>query len=230
MAQRLKVHYRPIEAAIRWSGLVRREQHILDVLNGKNIPGPADFPGWPSLRLNSERICDAIINNDLPHGKDGITSPVEVSIDDPQLTIRHVDLKSWMQRFYPEQKPAFLFDRLEREAQPAITIKLQIESSARELQALRTEAPLPRKSTRVPTKANTSEGHGLRNETTYLHIVAGLLTLLLGKSSTGKRYSSFQTQEDVINALLAHHGGRLGMTERTLQAKFAEAKRRISSE
>lgn len=228
MVRWCKVYYRPIEAAIRWSGLARHEHEILQALNGKAIPQPADFPRWPSLRLNTERICDAIINKDLPCGKAGVTH-VDVSIDDPQLTIRHVDLKAWMKRFYPEQRPAFLFDRLERESPPAITIKLQIEPTARELLSLPAHPLIPRKSKPVAGVKTSEEGQDPRNETTYLHIVGGLLTLLLGESPAGKPYSSFKTQEAVINALLAHHGGRLGMTERTLQAKFAEAKRRVSA-
>src|SRR5437879_3507091 len=104
-----KVYYRPLEAAIRWCGLVQHERYILDVLQGKKLPEPDDFPEWPALRLNTERIYDAIRNGELPCGIDGITVQNGSSLDHPLLAIRHIDLRTWMIQFYPEQKPVFLF-------------------------------------------------------------------------------------------------------------------------
>lgn len=51
-----KVYYRPIEASIRWCGLVEHEREILYLLGDKRMPEEADFPQWPALRLNTERI------------------------------------------------------------------------------------------------------------------------------------------------------------------------------
>jgi hypothetical protein len=62
---------------------------------------------------------------------------------------------------------------------------------------------------------------------TYLHIVGGLLTLLLGRTPSGQPYSRFQTQESIISAMIAHHGNKLGIAERTLEAKFAAARRTL---
>ena len=59
--------------------------------------------------------------------------------------------------------------------------------------------------------------------------MGGLLTLLLGKSPSGTPYSSFLTQEAIISAMVAHHGNAMGITERTLQAKFALARRNLQS-
>ena len=58
---------------------------------------------------------------------------------------------------------------------------------------------------------------------------AGLRVLLLGKSPSGTPYSSFLTQEAIISAMVAHHGNAMGITERTLQAKFALARRNLQS-
>src|SRR5260221_14159479 len=91
-----KVYYRPIEAAIRWSGLVRFESRILDAMGRRQVPDTEDFPRWPLLRLNAERIVDALTNGDLAYGKGGITCEDRSLLDDPDLTIRHVDLKTWM--------------------------------------------------------------------------------------------------------------------------------------
>src|ERR1700686_1968911 len=99
-----KVYYRPIEATIRWSGLVQHERQILAIVQGKRIPEPDDFPDWPALRLNAERLVDAIVNKELPVAIDGVTVQDGACIDRPDLTIRHVDLKAWMTRYYPEQR------------------------------------------------------------------------------------------------------------------------------
>lgn len=235
-----KVFYRPIEAAIRWSGLTRFETRIVDVMGRKRIPAPDDFPRWPMLCLNAERIFDGLRNGELPFGKAGITCDDSSLLDDPNLTIRHVDLKAWMARFYPDQRPAFLFDEIERQLHPGIRIEA-VQALLADREALKVELAereqsfdaLHREHRRLRKK---TENHGTavrevtsRSETTYLNIVGGLLTLLLGKSPAGKPYSSFDTTESVISALLAHYEGRPGISERTLWAKFATAKRHMSS-
>ena len=68
-----------------------------------------------------------------------------------------------------------------------------------------------------------------RAETTYLNIIGGMLTLMLGQSPSGVPYSSFKTQEAIVTALLAHYGGTMGITERTLNGKFANARKNVRS-
>jgi hypothetical protein len=233
-----KVHYRPIEAAIRWSGLAPHERRILAALQEKVIPEPGDFPDWPALRLNTERIYDAILNEELPYAVDGITVHDRSGIEHPNLTVRHVHLKSWMNRYYPEQRPDFLFSWIEQIAHPTITIdavhalvldrdtlRAQIEQRDQQIQALRDQ--IKKINARTPSDTR-DEALSARSETTYLHIIGGLLTLLLGRGPSGRPYSSFRTQESVISTLMAHHGDRLGITQRTLETKFAAAKRKLS--
>ena len=69
-----------------------------------------------------------------------------------------------------------------------------------------------------------------RSEATYLSIVGGLLTLLLGQSPSGKRYSSFNTTDSIISTLLAYYPGRPGLSERTLWSKFKAAKQHINTD
>lgn len=228
-----RTFYRPIEAAIRWSGLDRFESRILEVVGARNSPDPDDFPQWPILRLNVARIFDAMRNRELPYGRGGITCDDPSLLDDPELTVRHVDLRAWMNRFYPGQKPEFLFDDIERQLHPAITLeavqalladrevlRARLADHQREIEVLRKEIKRQGPSERVLPP---------RSETTYLNIVGGLLTLLLGKSPSGTPYSSFETMEAVISALIAHHEGRPGISERTLWAKFAAAKRQVGA-
>lgn len=239
-----KVFYRPIEAAIRWSGLVRFESRILEVMGSRKVPDPADFPQWPVLRLNAERIFDALANGDLPYGKSGITREDPSLLNDPELTIRHVNLKAWMARCYPDQKPAFLFDTLERHLHPAVSIevvqilladrdalKIQLAARTKDMEALQSqfEALNAQYQTLLIEGQHAHEIHP-RSESTYLNIIGALIGLLLGKSPSGVPYSSFHTLESIISALIAHHGGRPGISQSTLWTKFAEAKRHLASD
>ena len=233
-----RVFYRPIEAAIRWSGLLRFETRILDAMNGKGVPDLNDFPRWPMLRLNTERIFDGLRNGELPYGKSGVTSNDPSFLDDPDLTVRHVDLKTWMARFYPDQKPTFLFDEIERQLHSAIGIdavqalladrvalKARLAEKERSFDVLHERHRVLCK--RIESLSVAEHEVSPRSEGTYLNIVGGLLGLLLGKSPSGKPYSSFETMESVISALLAHHAGQPGMAERTLWAKLAQARRHL---
>ncbi len=129
-----KVYYRPIEVAIRWCNLVEFEKIILDKMENNILPTIEMFPKWPCLRLNTERIYDAIENNEMPHGRDGKAIQPNDHVAVPRRTVRHADLKEWMQRRYPDQKPEFLFDVIERTTHAAINadsfLALQVERDA----------------------------------------------------------------------------------------------------
>ena len=248
-----KVYYRPIEAAIRWTRLWKQEREILAVLETKSLPEPSDFPQWPGLRLNAERIFDALRNGELAYGLNGVSAPPETPIDHPSITVRHVHLKAWMQRYYPEQRPSFLFSALERSIHPAITIddvraltferdslKSLLAERDAEISALRVELRALLKSidtgARHHSKASEATSRSgapddaltPRAETTYLHIIGGLVSLVLGRSPSGQPYSSFHTQESIVSAMIAHCGELMGISERTLHAKFAAARRKLA--
>ena len=244
LADGAKTYYRPIEAAIRWSGLLRFERRILATLGQRALPEATEFPRWPMLRLNAERIFDALAHGEMPYGKDGLVRDTQgLAMDDPSLTVRHVDLKAWMAYYYPGEKPAFLFDEIERALHPAISldtvgallaereaIKARLAEHLGVHETLRAEyEALLKTHSACAADAERANTPGPRSESTYLNIVGGLLTLLLGKSPSGMPYSSFLTQEAIISALVAHHGNAMGITERTLQAKFALARRNLQS-
>lgn len=237
-----KVFYRPIEASIRWTGLLQYEQMILAAISSpRDLPQSLDCPRWSEFKLYTERIYDGILNGELPFGENGITSDEPSLIDSPDLTVRHIDLKRWMRQNYPEQRPGFLFSRSERIAHPFISVetgqamlverqalKSALEQSKRRLRELQEKHDaLCNQHTAIPACAQCSVSD--RAETTYLNIIASMLELMLGQSPSGTPYSSFKTQEAVVSALLAHHGGAMGIAERTLNGKFATAKRRLRS-
>jgi len=109
-----KPFYRPIEAALRWCNLIGREAEILTITGGLFLPPVSAFPQYPCLRANAEKIFDAIENGEIPHGRNGRTVPTQDHVAADKLTVRHTDLKTWMAQYYPDQKPQFLFDEVER--------------------------------------------------------------------------------------------------------------------
>ncbi len=115
-----KSFYRPVEVAIRWCGLIEYEAEIMDALGGGYLPTIQTFPRWPCLAANTERIFDAITHHDIKHGRDGATVGDVDHVAPGRLTVRHSDLKEWMIKRHPDQKPDFLFDETEQKTHTAI--------------------------------------------------------------------------------------------------------------
>jgi hypothetical protein len=239
-----KTYYRPMEAAIRWCGLLRFEQRILETLAQRAMPEPGEFPRWPLLRLHAERIFDALTHGELAGGIAGIVVEAQrPALDDPQLTVRHVDLKAWMAHYYPVDRPGFLFDDIERAVHPVVSVdtfnilladreatKVQLAELSQVHEALRiAHEALAKEQAALGEACDMAREPGLRSETTYLNIIGGLLTLLLGKSPAGTAYSSFQNMDAVVSAMLAHHEGRPGLSQRTLWSKLAQARRHLEA-
>ena len=118
-----KLHYRPVDAALRWCGLIEHEVKILKATDGLQYPPLGSFPQWPCLRTNIEAIVDALENGDLPHGRDGKTVNPGDHVALGRRTIRHSDLKEWMVKNHPDQKPKFLFDDVERTTHSKVNVE-----------------------------------------------------------------------------------------------------------
>lgn len=237
-----KPFYRPVEAALRWCGLIKMESMILGSLGDDMIPKTGSFPQWPCLQANTEKILDAIMHGEIPHGRDGKTVAKQEHVARPRLTIRHSDLKEWMSQYYPDQKPAFLFDEIERKTHKAIdseafqalqverdSLKARIEKAevwAKEIMKEKESLIGERDSLRVMVdKAYTPDQ---RSETTYLNIIGGLMGLLLGETPSGNKHSVFESQAAIIQGLLSHYPNKSGISQRTLESKFSEAKKSLS--
>ncbi|ACX88309.1 hypothetical protein F6Q07_02010 [Pectobacterium parmentieri] len=238
----IKTFYRPIEVAIRWSHLMTSESEILKEFD-KN---PLFFlhyaaKTWPKLSLNQERVIDGLINGELRHCKRGITRSTPVDLSDPDLSIRHIDLKNWMMSYYPNEKPDFLFSPEEQ----LTPISININS----VQILLTELEVMRiKNTNLEEQRNniqhdylslkaiytssmkhpTQPTLGERSESTYLTIIGALISLYNQHSPSGQAYTLFTSQDAVISALIAHYGDKRGVSKSTLESKFAQAKRQLN--
>lgn len=159
---------------------------------------------------------------------------------------RHVartELREWISRHYPDQRPPTLFDATERQTHSGIKPEV-LQGLTAERDAFKAKWETAKAScNEALEKLNSLQGErdslaamaekmnvpGARAETTYLNIIGGLLGLMLGKSPAGIPQSVFQNQGAIISALLGHHSGKPGISDSTLEAKFAEANRSIKA-
>lgn len=235
-----KTFYRPLEAALRWCNLSAHEEQILaEAARSPAFQPHSCFLRWPCLQANTEKILDAIHNGELRYGCLGTTVTPGTFIESHSLTVRHTDLKSWMSDYYPDQKPSFLFDAFERKMHSGITldafqvIKAENDSLVKKMESQCADCQFnvqkADKSPGIDIVDAASNNPSERSEKTNLNIIGSLLNLLLGKSPSGVPYSRFETQAAVISSLLAHHAGRLGITKRTLERKFAAARQSLGT-
>ena len=236
-----KIFYRPLEAALRWCGLIRFESRILHFQHSYPSNLEKQFPQWPCLQSNTLKILDAIGSNELPYGQLGISVPPGTPVECALLTIRHTDLRYWMSVYYPDQKPSFLFGKNNVPQQAGLdsflalqadreVLQIQIKKSEAAYQELLSELQavgLEREDLKKLLQANGTVSQ--RSETTYLRIIGALVNLMLGHSPSGKPHSAFHSQAAIVSALLAHYENVPGITKRTLDEKFAAAKRSLNT-
>lgn len=235
-----KLFYRPIEAALRWCNLMHHESEILKAAWSRPDIFSDFLSQWPSLQIAVEKIEDAVRNGDLRYGCLGIPVPMGTYVEPQQLTIRHSDLLNWMQVFYPDQRPAFLFGR-SRNTLETITLgtflALQADRDVllRELKILQRQhheilLDLQRIGVERDDLKAMVETHGRlseRSELTYKNIIGVLLRLFLEHSPAGKPLSVFTSQSAIVDAIIARYGGIPGLSKRTLDEKFAAANRSL---
>lgn len=239
-----KAYYTPVEAALRWCNLIAHEVLILERVGFDVLPGVSMFPQWPCLRVNAEKILDAIHNGEIAYGRDGKAVKPGEQVAKHRLTIRHSDLRIWMSKYYPNQKPSFLFDNVEQQLHSGITVEayqaLQAENKRINLRltnAVKTFQQQKKEITELQGERdslrhmvdNSAHKIDLRSETTYLNIIGGLLSLMLGTSPSGKKQSDFINQGAIISAMLAHFEGVPGISVRTLEGKFSEANKSLKN-
>jgi hypothetical protein len=158
-------------------------------------------------------------------------------------TVSREALKAWIAQAFPASKPAFLFDEVERSTHSAINAETyrvlkaahdakvhlldQANERIRKLEEEKRQLELELAGVR--SVIEKMEAPVERAQATYLNIIGALLGLMLGKSPAGQPYSIFGSQAAVISALLGNYSDKAGITARTLEDKFAEAKRCLKS-
>lgn len=239
-----KSYYRPIEAALRWCNLIQHEVKILEATDIELLPPISAFPQWPCLRANAEKIVDAILNKELVHGRDGKTVGPEDHVARHRLTVRHTDLKAWMAKYYPDQKPKFLFDEIERTTHSAINADsfraLQVELKAAQARIEKATEIYRAQKAKIDeleaernvliSNQSAKATPNARSEATYLNIIGGLLSLMLSKNDKGTFRSEYRKQEAIIADLVELHGTKDGIAKSTLEGKFAAANRSLNAD
>lgn len=230
-----KPYYQPIEAALRWCGLALHESAILKATGDSVLPPVSAFPKWPCLRANAEKILEAMECGELKISRDGRPVSEGDHVARHRRTVRHADLKAWMLKHYPDQKPAFLFDEIERSTHTAINADsfraLQAERDAKQArlekaeewarQAMADMKALGSELEALKAQTNQQSTPGARAETTYLNIIGAMLELL--KTPREGR----DNDAAVIEEIVKNYADKPGISPRTLQEKFAAAKRSL---
>lgn len=235
-----KIFYRPIDAALRWCNLIHYESEIVQAACFCPEKLRTLFPQWPCLQANTEKIYDAVRNGELTYGSLGISVPLGTPVDPTLLTVRHSDLRHWMQIYYPDQRPDFLFEsgdgtqgqislgvyfslQAERDAlmRERNTLQQQLENVEADLQLLGLEQQS------LKALASTQEPLSNRSEHTYLQIIGAVVNTVLDVSPAGKPLSVFRNQSAIVDAVTARHPNIPGLSKRTLDEKFAAANRAL---
>ena len=248
----MKAHYAVYsvpEAAARWCG-VPEDMLGEIVTEAKQLSSSGFGRGvWkhyavPCLEARSRAIAEAIESGDLPHGReDGETlAPSDVAAAER----RHVlgrDLKVWLQKAHPNDRPAFLFDDIERSSHTAISadayralkaehdkLEKRVENAKSEFKKLRGEKDAI-ESERNSLKAIVDKmaQPGERAESTYQNIIAALLDCIAGNLPGIEKHPSFISESKLIEAIDHHYRGYGGLSKSNLARKFPEAKRALQS-
>lgn len=234
--------YHPIDPAILWCDLADHQGGILQV--DLSHPGSLlkHFPQWPFLHAYAERIYDAIYCGEIPATCLG--RPIR-SNDQTKLvywSIRHSDLRVWFARNYPEEKPAFLFSQnIDHSECVSLTAYLALQAEqdagAREIEKLRQansaiadEAALALDHQGLSAHLCAFEAPFEASAFVHYTIIGALLTVMLGKSRSGRPRSIYKNQAAVVEAITEQFPGIPGLSKRTLDWKFAEARRHLAQD
>ena len=167
---------------------------------------------------------------------------------------RHVyglDLKELAKQIVPSERPAFLFDDIERNihsginaetyralksAHDAKEIKLtEANARIRDIEVTKSEVELERDQLRamidkLAEQLKAADTPGERAETTYQNIIAALLDCIAGNLPGVDRHPSFDSEAKLIEAIDEHFRGYGGLSKSNLSRKFPEAKRNLRNQ
>ena len=201
-------------------------------------------PAVPCLEPRSRAIAEAIESGALPHGReDGATVAPGDHVAYERRRFFGRDLKVWMEKAFPNERPEFLFDDIERSTHTAISadayralkaehdkLASRLENAIAEFKKLR-EQKESIEAERDSLKAMVDKlgVPGERAESTYQNIIAALLDCIAGNLPDVDKHPSFPSEARLIDAIDGHFRGYGGLSKSNLSRKFPEAKRALQS-
>lgn len=229
----------PVAAAL-WCGIPPEDVEESLSISTQSSRGVYKHPYIRCLEPRCRAIHDAIEKGLLPCSREN-GKVVEEHVANERRHVSRQHLKDWIASQFPSDKPAFLFDEIERNTHAAINadsfralqadrdaLKARVEKAAEEYRKLRSERDvLVAERDALAEQIKNPQDPGPRAQTTYLNIIGAMVTLVLGKSPAGKPNSVFNSQSAVIDQVLAHYEGKPGISRRSLEEKFAEGKKSL---
>jgi FtsZ-binding cell division protein ZapB len=229
----------PVAAAL-WCGIPPEDVEESLSISTQSSRGVYKHPYIRCLEPRCRAIHDAIEKGLLPCSREN-GKVVEEHVANERRHVSRQHLKDWIAAQFPSDKPAFLFDEIERNTHAAISadsfralqadrdaLKARVEKAAEEYRKLRSERDaLVAERDALAEQIKNPQDPGPRAQTTYLNIIGAMVAVVLGKSPAGKPNSVFNSQSAVIDQVLAHYDGKPGISRRSLEEKFAEGKKSL---
>ena len=236
------VYYIP-QAAALWCGV---PVEMVNTILSQAIEvgrGAFNHPKVSCLEPRCRAIHDAIDNDKLPCGREGKGRKFESQdhVAPERRTVTRQDLKEWIAKEFPSNKPDFLFDEVERKTHSAINAE-----SFRALQADRDAMQRHLKSAKNSIEKMELEKYEAaakvkqyeellkhlddeidpRSERTYLNIIGAFLEIVTGTFKDEKFSSESQLREFIAEKF----DDLRGVSSRTLADKFAMAKKALKGD
>ena len=231
------------QAAALWCGVPIDSLNLIlgeATSTGKNI---YSHPKISCLEPRCRAIHDAIDNDMIPCGRDGKGRRLESEdhVARERRTVSRQDLKDWIAKEFPSDKPDFLFDEMERKTHFSINaesfralqadrdaMQRQIKSARETIEKLeleKYEAVAKVKQFQERLK-HLDDGIDPRSERTYLNIIGAFLEVVTGTF----KGVTFSSETQLRDFMAEKFDGFRGVATRTLADKFALAKKAINGE
>ena len=219
--------YKVSEIALLWCGVKISElsEHV-NLLHEVNR-GHFSHPYIPCFEHRSRVINAAINDNQLPACRENGKVVIGDYIAPERRHVRREDLKNWLAKEFPNDKPDFLFDEIERNTHTAINVEsfkvlqLELQASKSELERakqwaeeiiivrdtlLENKKSLQKIVEDYEKKFGSCSVPNERSERTYLNIIAVLLKCIFGELQSIQRHPSFCNQENLIQTIVDNYG------------------------
>lgn len=148
-----------------------------------------------------------------------------------------------MEKAFPNEKPAFLFDDIERSIHTAISadayralkaehdkLAARLENAKAEFKKLRMEKEsIEAERDSLRSVVGNLGAPGERAESTYQNMIAALLDCIGGNLPGIEKHPSFPNEAKLIDAICDHFRGYGGLSKSNLSRKFPEARRALQA-